>query len=153
MKPRAWFSGLSSQLMISNASCGLPLVFGIARNDPPMFAGPPGPAATRHLPFVFGAAEEMSSACQAAPISVPRVPLPTAAFQLLSLIFALMPSCCGRSARSQARRMWSWSPMKWFDWSMNRVVPWPTTMLNTDPELLSRNVFGSACFSRPPSAK
>ena len=44
-------------------------------------AGPPGVAQTRHLPLVPGAADSMSSACQAAPTSVVRL-LPTAAFYL-----------------------------------------------------------------------
>src|SRR3954471_24084566 len=91
VNPRAWFSGFRIQEMTWNATSWLCPAVGMDRNEPPMLAPAAGPAATRHLPLVSGAACEMSRACQAAPTSVSRVPLPIAPFQLSSLILASTP--------------------------------------------------------------
>ena len=72
---RAWFSGLSIQVMISKASSGSRHSFGMARNDPPMLAGPPGTG--RDPPLALGARRGVLDVqrCQAAPSSLASVPL------------------------------------------------------------------------------
>ena len=65
-------------------------------------------------PDVFSAADLMSSATQAAPSLLGSSPLARAALASWPplAVLALRPSRTACTARSQARRMWSWSPMK-----------------------------------------
>ena len=95
----------------------------------------------------------MSRACQAAPSSTPSVPVEIAAFQLLSSTLPFRPAVAPFTAVSQAARMCSWSPMKWLFSSMNRLVPWLTTMLNSSGRLRIGKDLGTAWCSCLPMAK
>src|SRR5690242_9140750 len=104
--PWAWLSALSIQVISSKALSGSRQALVIARNEPPMFDGPPGELATRHLPLVFGVSSLMSPAAQEAFSWLGSRPLSVAA--MLSgvplTIFETRPRRVASTARFQAVR-------------------------------------------------
>ncbi len=128
-----WLSSLSTSLITAKAACGSLVPEGMERNEPPMFAGPPGMGATRQSPEVSAVALLRSAWYQEAPRSAGSDPLLMADAQsgLPSVTFAVRPSFQASTARSHAALTVSLSPVKSPSSSTKRVVPWPSDLVNT----------------------